>query len=155
MYWLPCWFAKMALTKIKVLEKTHTDMNVCTKLYPSNGCSITSLKVPNVHIMAALEEKSIHRYIVCNRFIPFLWGRGGFWWSQPQLSLGEGRVHSGQVASSSQGPHWWQGPPTAHQGSVSCSRTLRHEAQLSLGLGFEPFDLQITSQPALPSELQP
>ena len=77
--------------------------------------------------------------VVCNRFIPF--SRG-----QSQLSLGEGRVLPGQVASSSQDPHWWQrlpckvptAPPGAIWGSVSCSRTLRHAAQLSLELEFEP-----------------
>ena len=37
----------------------------------------------------------------------------------PALPQGEGRVLPGQVASSSQGPHWW-----AMWGSVSCSRTL-------------------------------
>ena len=41
--------------------------------------------------------------MVCNRFIHFSQGRRGFFWSQSQLSLGEG-VHPGQVASSSQGP---------------------------------------------------
>ena len=46
--------------------------------------------------------------IVCNHFIPFSRGRGGCSWSQSQLSLGEGRVHPGQVTSSSQGPHRWQ-----------------------------------------------
>ena len=44
---------------------------------------------------------------------------GVFAGANPSLSLGEGRVLPGQVASSSQGPHWWQRPPckvpTTHQ----------------------------------------
>ena len=42
----------------------------------------------------------------------------------PALFQGDGRVLPGQVASSSQGPHWW-----AMWGSVSRSRTLQHAAQ--------------------------
>ena len=42
--------------------------------------------------------------IICNRFIPFSRGHRVCCWSQSQLSPGEGRVHPGQVASSSQGP---------------------------------------------------
>ena len=40
--------------------------------------------------------------IVWNRFIPFSRFHGGCCWSQSQLSLGEGRVLPGHVASSSQ-----------------------------------------------------
>ena len=78
--------------------------------------------------------------------LSLLWGcRGFFCWSQSQLSLGEGRVFPGQVASSSQGPSLMaeaamQGVSRtsgAIWGSVSCSRTLRHAAQLSPELGFE------------------
>ena len=74
------------------------------------------------------------RVIVCNRVIPFSRGRGGCCWSQSQLSLGEGRVHPGQVAltdgNRTSGAIW---------GSVSCSRALRHAAQFSPGeLGFKP-----------------
>ena len=50
----------------------------------------------------------------------------------PALSQGAGRVLPGQVASSSQGPHWW-----AMWGSVSCSRTLWHAAQPCPEPGFE------------------
>ena len=42
--------------------------------------------------------------MVCNRFILFSRGRRVCCWSQSQLSPGEGRVHPGQVANSSQGP---------------------------------------------------
>ena len=63
------------------------------------------------------------------------------------IFLGKGRIHPGQVASSSQGPSLMA--EAAMQGanctlgaswsSVSCSRTLCNAAQLSLGeLGFEP-----------------
>ena len=76
--------------------------------------------------------KAIHPSIVCIRFIPF-YGVAGFFFFL--------RVLNGQVASSSQGPHWWQRPPCKVPtiwGLVSCSRTLQHAAQLSQGLGFEP-----------------
>ena len=55
----------------------------------------------------------------------------------PALSQGEGRALPGQVASSSQGPHWW-----AMWGSVSRSRTLWHAAQPCPELGFEPVTFQ-------------
>ena len=65
----------------------------------------------------SLIHPSIHPLSVTA--LSLLWDRGGLCWSQSQLSLGEGRVHPGQVASSSQGTHWWQRlpckVPTAHQ----------------------------------------
>ena len=81
----------------------------------------------------------------------------------PVISLGEGRVHCGRVASSSQGPYWWLRPPrkvpTAHQeqfwGSVSCS-SMQHAAQFRpRGARIQTSNLPITSRPALPAELQP
>ena len=65
---------------------------------------------------------------------PFPCGRGVLLLEQshPSLSQGKGRVLPGQVASSSQGPHWW-----AMWGSVSCSKTLRHAAQPCPEPGFE------------------
>ena len=77
---------------------------------------------------------------------PIPWGRGVLLLEPiPASSQGEGRVLPGQVASLSQGPHWW-----ATWGSVSRSRTLRHAAQPGLWTS----DLLIASQPALPAELQ-
>ena len=65
---------------------------------------------------------------------PIPWGRGVLLLEPiPASSLGNGRVLPGQVASSSQGPHWW-----AMWGSVSRSRTLRHAVQPNLEPGFEP-----------------
>ena len=79
---------------------------------------------------------------------PFPWGRGVLLLEPiPASSQGKGRVLPGQVASLSQGPHWW-----AMWGSVSRSRTLRHAAQS--GAGIWTSDLLITSRPALPTELQ-
>ena len=79
---------------------------------------------------------------------PFPWGRGVLLLEPiPASSQGKGRVLPGQVASLSQGPHWW-----AMWGSVSRSRTLRHAAQPGAGIGTS--DLLITSRPALPTELQ-
>ena len=88
---------------------------------------------------------------------PFPWGHGVLLLEPiPASSQGKGRVLPGQVASSSQGPHWW-----AMWGSVSCSKTLRHAAQPCPEPGFELatfrslVDLLLTSRPALPAELQP
>ena len=93
--------------------------------------------------MLSFDSVDIHSLSITALFL--LWRCGFFCWSQSQLSLGEGRVLPGQVASSWQGPRWWQRPPCkvptapgAIWGSVSCSRTLRHVAQLSPELGFEP-----------------
>ena len=105
----------------------------------------------HIHLIegAPILEYACH-VIVCNHFIPFSQGHRVCCWSQSQLSPGEGRVHPGQVASSSQGPQEQFG------GSVSCSRTLA--AQLSPGEpGFEPATnpaTPSTSWPALPTELQ-
>ena len=64
---------------------------------------------------------------------PFPWGHRVLLLEPiPALSQGEGRVLPGQVASSSQGPHWW-----AMWGSISCSKTLRHPAQPCPEPGFE------------------
>ena len=77
---------------------------------------------------------------------PIPWGCGVLLLEPiPASSQGEGRVLPGQVASLSQGPHWW-----ATWGSVSRSRTLRHAAWPGLWTS----DLLITSQPPLPAELQ-
>ena len=54
------------------------------------------------HLLGTLERKC--HVIICNRFNIFM-GRRFFCWSQSQLSQGEGRVHLGRVASSSQGRH--------------------------------------------------
>ena len=59
-------------------------------------------------------NNNIHPSIHCLWPLYLFYGVAGvffFCWSQSQLSLGEGRVHPGQVASSSQGPHWWQRLP--------------------------------------------
>ena len=69
--------------------------------------------------------------------LSLLWGRRVFCCSQSQLSLGEGRVLPGQV--SMQGANLTSGEIW---GSVSCSRTLQHTAQLSPELGFEPATFQ-------------
>ena len=69
-----------------------------------------------------------------------------FCWSQSQLSLSRGRVHPGQVASSSQGPHWWQRPPckvpTAHKEQFGVQYLGHFDLQLSPELGFEPVTLR-------------
>ena len=100
-----------------------------------------------------------HQSIVCNRFIPFMESQGFFFfagvpvsgrgqgtpWTSCQLIAGPSLMAEGamQGANHTSGAIW---------GSVSCSRTLWLAAQLSPELGFEP---AITSQPALPAELQP
>ena len=81
----------------------------------------------------------------------------------PVISMGEGRVNSGWVASSSQGPYWWQRllhkVPTAHQeqywGPVSCSRILQHIAQFCpRGAGIRNSDLAIISRPVFMQKSQ-
>ena len=82
----------------------------------------------------------------------FSWGRVFFFffcWHQSRLSLGKGRVPwtsrqliagpSLMTEAAMQGASCTSG---AIRGSVSCSRTLRHAAQLSLELGFGPATLQ-------------
>ena len=86
-------------------------------------------------LMYNSKEKSIHCLYTLNAFYVF------FCWTQSQLSLGEGRVLPGQVTSSLMAEADMQGDNRtsgAIRGSVSCSRTLQHAAQLSLELGFEP-----------------
>ena len=90
----------------------------------------------------------------CYRFIALFKGSWGLLEPTPVVSLDEGRAHPERVASSSQGPYWWQRPPRkappAHQkqfwGSVSCSRTLQHAAKLRpRGARIPASDLPITS----------
>ena len=97
------------------------------------------------------EWNTVHPSIVCNCLIPFygvmvFWG--GFLPSQSQLYPA-----LAQRAGYSMGK--WPAHRRALAGSVSCSRTLWHASQLSPELGFRTSDLPITSQPALPAELQP
>ena len=95
-------------------------------------------------------------------FLIPLWGHMVFCWSQSQLSLGEGRVLPGQVASSLQGLRWWQ--------RLWCKLHIRSNFGFSiLYLAQVHFNMQlssawnwdlnrnllITSRPALPTELQP
>ena len=61
------------------------------------------IKCCNNQLVSLLIDLKIHPSIVCNCYIP-IWCRGVFCWSQSQLSLGEGRIHPGEVASSLQGP---------------------------------------------------
>ena len=81
-----------------------------------------------------------------NAFIAFSSGRSVCCWSQSQLSPGEGSVHPGQVASSSQG--------TLEQVGVQYLAQGHFDMQLS-GAGICTSDFPITSRPALPAELQP
>ena len=79
------------------------------------------------------------------RFHP--WGSQGLLVTVPAVSRGKSWVHPEQVASSSQGPYWWQRPPhkvpTAIWGSVPFSSLLWQRAQLHPGeLGFEPVTFQ-------------
>ena len=80
--------------------------------------------------------------------LSLLCGRGGFCRSKSKLSLGDGRVHPGQVASSSQGPYWWQRPPckvsTAHQEQFGVQHLAQGhiDMQFSWELGFEPATFQ-------------
>ena len=69
-------------------------------------------------------------------------------WSQSQLSQGEGRVLPGQVASSWQGPQWWQRPPRKVPAA--------HQEQFGVQyLAQGHFDMQLSSaRPALPAEPQ-
>ena len=87
----------------------------CKNIFTPNACQykyLFNLSIHNTYFALLLSRWSIHP--LCVTALSILWG-----WSQSQLSLGYVRVHPGQVASSSQGPHWWQRPsckvPTAHQ----------------------------------------
>ena len=79
----------------------------------------TQIRTFNVDViwLCEVEMPSIHPLSVTA--LSLLCSCGGFCWSQSQLSLGEGRANPAQVASSLQGPHWWQRlpckVPTAHQ----------------------------------------
>ena len=111
---------------------------------PSLNCFILLLDVLSTQVLYFVFYMGVSmpsHVMVRNHFIPFHGVAGCCCWSQSS------RVLPGQVASSSQGPHWW-----AVWGSVSCSRTLRHAAQPSPESGG---DILITSWPALPTELQP
>ena len=103
----------------------------------------------------------IYPSIVCNCFISFMGMGGRICWSQSQLSLGKGRVHPWTSHQLIAGPSLMaeatmQGVSCASGaiwGSVSCSRTLRHATQPRAGIWTS--DFPITSQVALPTELQP
>ena len=70
--------------------------------------------------------------------LSLLCGHRFFCCSQSQLSLGEGRVLPGEVASSSQGPHWWQRPP--------CKEPTAHQEQFGVQyLAQGHFDMQLSS----------
>ena len=111
--------------------------------------ALASLKLDLVISRLSLElfsiHPSIHSSIICNHFIPFMgsWGlllepvpavsgRGqGTPWKSHQLITG----HLLMAEATMQGVNCTS---RLIWGSVSCSKTLRHAAQLSRELGFEP-----------------
>ena len=100
----------------------------------------------------------------CYRFIPFFSkGSQELLEPIPVVSLGEGSVHPEQVASSSQGPYWWQRLPHKVPTVLACSwhldqwsRILRHAVQLCpRGARIQTSDLQFTSDLLHPLSYSP
>ena len=86
------------------------------------------------HSSQALRDSICHVMSLSVTAYPFPWSRRVLLLEPiSALSQDEGRVLPGQVASSSQGPHWW-----AMWDSVSHSKTLRHVAQPCPEQGFKP-----------------
>ena len=100
----------------------------------------------------------------CCRIFPPKGLRGLLGPNQNFSQWAQARVHPGWVASSSQDPYWWQwlppqGANCTSEATLGFSILLKDTSTCSSvppwGAGIRISDLLITSQPALPTELQP